>query len=596
MSCQCPSDCNPCGTVPDVTAENETLSSSLENFITAFFGVVQKSVVDGRVVWTLPCNMEEGLPANPRLPDEGVGCYLLRLIEAGIVGLTGPTGPAGVAGADGEPGYTTTAAPFSHPAIGGGVSIPVADTGLLPGVGGFIYVVGSGYYEVTGKISNTLSATLLAETDDHDALIPSGTLVLISGAPGAQGATGATGPAGPVGATGPAGSTGPAGPAGPGSLMVTNTSFTQPAIGSTVSGISVAPANALATNQLVYITGGGYYLVTALTGTVNDTFRDATLQNLFGAPYNVTAGANVPSGSLLALAGAYGPPPRTPTTAGFTVPAVAATVQIAVATSGSFTPGEYVFIATAGVYEVDSVDTGLLMTVRNTGAEGNAAPAASIASGVLVSHTAKPLANPMFAPEAAPVTPVEGDIWNDSTQAAIQAFINGVKQTVPGVLFTATADKTVTNTASETSLLPTGVGTLTLPANFWKVGKTIRVSLLGDHTMDPTPPTTVIRVKLGSTEILANASFTDANNSNQFFRLNAVLTCRTLGVSGTIAAHGEFVMHEGSGAQDARYLDQAAPVVVNTTVSQVLDVTVTFGTADSGSSITVTHAIIEVFN
>jgi hypothetical protein len=43
-------------------------------------------------------------------------------------------------------------------------------------------------------------------------------------------------------------------------------------------------------------------------------------------------------------------------------------------------------------------------------------------------------------------------------------------------LFAATADKTVANTTTETSLVGTGVGTLTLPANCLTAGRSVRVT------------------------------------------------------------------------------------------------------------------------
>src|SRR5262245_24414684 len=96
--------CSPCSPCEEVSASNETLPSALENFILHFFGSVTKTVVNGKVVWTLPCDLAVGLPGNPRNSDEGLACYFLRLFEGGIIGLTGLQGPQGAPGTNGKDG------------------------------------------------------------------------------------------------------------------------------------------------------------------------------------------------------------------------------------------------------------------------------------------------------------------------------------------------------------------------------------------------------------------------------------------------------------------------------------------------------------
>lgn len=70
--------------MPD--AANESLESALANFITQFFGTLTKTVVDGEVVWTLPCNLEAGIEGYPRVEGEGLACYMLGLMEDVLAG------------------------------------------------------------------------------------------------------------------------------------------------------------------------------------------------------------------------------------------------------------------------------------------------------------------------------------------------------------------------------------------------------------------------------------------------------------------------------------------------------------------------------
>jgi hypothetical protein len=82
MSCQpssnpCPSE--PCSTQCDPA--HEPLPSTVDNFVTQFFGTVTKTCVNNQVVWSLPCNLDTGVPGYPRQPSEGLACYFKRLIN-----------------------------------------------------------------------------------------------------------------------------------------------------------------------------------------------------------------------------------------------------------------------------------------------------------------------------------------------------------------------------------------------------------------------------------------------------------------------------------------------------------------------------------
>lgn len=85
MSCSnpaCGCGCDPCSTPAPVDAANETLSSALDNFILYFYGSVTKTVVDGAVVWTLPCDLATGISGYPRDPSLGTACYFKDLFIA----------------------------------------------------------------------------------------------------------------------------------------------------------------------------------------------------------------------------------------------------------------------------------------------------------------------------------------------------------------------------------------------------------------------------------------------------------------------------------------------------------------------------------
>lgn len=87
MSCCSSCGCSPCSCSCGCDAANEPLASTLNNFVTEFFGTVTKTCVNNAVVWTLPCDLDDGIPGFPRVDGEGLACYLIRISAAG--GLSG---------------------------------------------------------------------------------------------------------------------------------------------------------------------------------------------------------------------------------------------------------------------------------------------------------------------------------------------------------------------------------------------------------------------------------------------------------------------------------------------------------------------------
>lgn len=214
---------NPCCACPTNSADCETLPSALQNFIDSFFGSVVKTEVNGVVTWVLPCNLDVGLPANPRLDGEGLACYFLRLFNEGITGLIGPAGDNGAAGPAGRNAWTVITSAFAHPTL----AAPNVSFTFIPSPvvseGQTVFIPGSGWYIIDSIFNGEVAfAHLVEEIPFPVAIVGPGTLLLPvgqrgrsitgpqgpqgpQGNPGTPGATGATGIPGPAGATGPAG-------------------------------------------------------------------------------------------------------------------------------------------------------------------------------------------------------------------------------------------------------------------------------------------------------------------------------------------------------------------------------------------------------
>lgn len=165
-----------------------------------------------------------------------------------------------------------------------------------------------------------------------------------------------------------------------------------------------------------------------------------------------------------------------------------------------------------------------------------------------------------------------------------------------GAAFVQTADQTVTNTTTETTLFGTGTGSTTLGSGVL-AGRTIRITLRGVLSTPVTPGALTIRVKVGSTTIAtATTSSLAASASNAQFRFETLIQTRTSGVSGTVVSSGTFA-YQGASAVIVESLDNAgATVTVDTTVSNALNVTAQWDTADTGKIIKSVVATIELVN
>lgn len=198
--------CEPCKVTVKNSAACESLPSQISNFTTQFFGTVQKTEVDGEVAWVLPCGLDVGLPNNPRLADEGLACYFLRLFEDGIVGLTGPQGPKGNDGTNGDNAYAVTLSGFTQPTLSSPqIQVFTNNYSQALGVDSYVYITNSGYYLVTATdAQGTMWLTLTRAINNPDSYHGVGRLIVPTGYPGES----ITGPQGPQGPTGPQGTPG----------------------------------------------------------------------------------------------------------------------------------------------------------------------------------------------------------------------------------------------------------------------------------------------------------------------------------------------------------------------------------------------------
>ena len=166
---------------------------------------------------------------------------------------------------------------------------------------------------------------------------------------------------------------------------------------------------------------------------------------------------------------------------------------------------------------------------------------------------------------------------------------SSITQVPPYTLFTQTQTITVANTVAETSLVGTGVGSVTLPANFFTVGRSINIRLWGIHSSVANPNVT-LSVKLNGTPIMTTGAHASGNGANDTFEMQGIITCRSTGAMGTVFSQGFYDEYNQNGAKVG--LANTTTNTVNTTAVLVVDVTFTWGTMSLSNTISATNLIL----
>lgn len=160
--------------------------------------------------------------------------------------------------------------------------------------------------------------------------------------------------------------------------------------------------------------------------------------------------------------------------------------------------------------------------------------------------------------------------------------------TITGGLYAQTANSTpITNTTVETSLINGGVGSLSVPANAFKVGDSFRVVTAG--LLNAANNQTIrIRVKAGSILLLDSLAQNITNITNDVFSLNIDFTIRQLGAAGvaSIVTLGTFHYAKTSNATVQGFaFNVVNNTTFDTTIANTLNITVEWGVANTGNSI-----------
>lgn len=154
---------------------------------------------------------------------------------------------------------------------------------------------------------------------------------------------------------------------------------------------------------------------------------------------------------------------------------------------------------------------------------------------------------------------------------------------------------TVVNTTSESTLIDTGVGTLSVPADGFQEGDSFQGSMMGIFSSLNNARIT-FRVKSDSVVLADSGAQTLPSTSDSIFLLTLNFTIRRVGFAGEaeIVTYGTFYDIKQSNSQQQGFSFYSInSTTFDTTISNTLDVTVEWVTASISNSI---HPDIFVLN
>jgi hypothetical protein len=166
-------------------------------------------------------------------------------------------------------------------------------------------------------------------------------------------------------------------------------------------------------------------------------------------------------------------------------------------------------------------------------------------------------------------------------------------------IFTMTVSSTAANTTSEINLVSPGqpviAGTVTVPSDFWEVGKSIVIKGAGFYSSTTTTPGNfTLKLKIGSTVVLSTASIPYmVSQSSQVFAFSTTLTCRATGAGGSVMGQWSPVMYDSSNLMRSLPFVNVTPVSVDLSASRDISFTWQDTVADALNTKTLTNFYVD---
>jgi hypothetical protein len=188
--------------------------------------------------------------------------------------------------------------------------------------------------------------------------------------------------------------------------------------------------------------------------------------------------------------------------------------------------------------------------------------------------------------------PLDGTELFATVQGGITKYstLNSVNY-IPGNsygLFAQTANSAIiTGTTAELSLINGGVGTLSVPANGFRIGDSFRADF-GGQLSSKNNDTIRIKVKAGSVILADSGTQTMSTAVNDIWQFSINFTIRALGVAGVASIVSLGVFHttkQSNGAPQGFAFNTVNDTTFDTTIPNTLDVTAQFSSDSALNSI-----------
>ena len=141
---------------------------------------------------------------------------------------------------------------------------------------------------------------------------------------------------------------------------------------------------------------------------------------------------------------------------------------------------------------------------------------------------------------------------------------------------------TITNTTTETSIVGSGVGSLTVPADTFLRGDSYHAKI-GGVISAQNGDTIEIHIKTGSTVLASTGSINLSPVTALGWELELDFTIASLTATGSMCTNGNFAYNRDTGSLEGFVFQDVQPI--DTTISNTLDVTVTWGQAKTQDQI-----------
>jgi len=146
---------------------------------------------------------------------------------------------------------------------------------------------------------------------------------------------------------------------------------------------------------------------------------------------------------------------------------------------------------------------------------------------------------------------------------------------------------TISNTTAESSIIGTGVGTLSVPANGFSVGDAFHATVVG-HVSSVNNHTLRLRIKSNSVLLADTSAIVMPQTTNQHFKLDVYFSIYAIGGAGvaSISTGGYFLFNKDAAFSfEGDTFSTENSTTFDTTVDNALSITAQWGQTNPGDSI-----------